>query len=287
MLLALALVVGKLYFLEDVSRTYFECSWCLSTKALPYEGQFLLLLVLLNLLAVNVPWRALSVTLRITSIGLLFITAIDLIVTSQFWVRLSEQYFLEFSTQFGSTKEFLIATFASTWQLLALLFATVLVLMTIARYLIQDQQKGIPLTVHAVACLAMFGCNLVESSEFHEEFLKNSIQAFFSPTTYKKPYSKEFRAAASTARSEVPMCYEGVDSRKDVILVIVESLSSYHSSLFSGLNDWTPELDAISKEGLRFSNFYANGVNTEQGLVSLLTGEPPVTSVEVQGSPPP
>jgi arylsulfatase A-like enzyme len=46
--------------------------------------------------------------------------------------------------------------------------------------------------------------------------------------------------------------------------------------LFSGINNWLPEFDAASQDGLRLTNFFANGFTTEQGLIALLTGEPPI-----------
>ena len=42
----------------------------------------------------------------------------------------------------------------------------------------------------------------------------------------------------------------------------------------SGLHDWVPELDALAGQGLLLTHFLANGIDTEAGLISLLSGEP-------------
>jgi len=57
---------------------------------------------------------------------------------------------------------------------------------------------------------------------------------------------------------------------------MVESLSSYQSNFFSGINNWTPQLDAIAAKNLSFTNFYANGFATEDALIAALTGMLPL-----------
>lgn len=57
---------------------------------------------------------------------------------------------------------------------------------------------------------------------------------------------------------------------------MMESLSSYQSSYFSGIKNWTPNLDSIAKRNRAYTNFYANGFTTEDGEISLLTGLLPI-----------
>lgn len=61
-------------------------------------------------------------------------------------------------------------------------------------------------------------------------------------------------------------------NRRNVILIIVESWSSYQSSAFGGLHNWTPELDQIARAGTRYDHVYAGGYNTNEGLINLLGG---------------
>jgi lipoteichoic acid synthase len=62
----------------------------------------------------------------------------------------------------------------------------------------------------------------------------------------------------------------------DVVLVIVESLSAADSARTSGLRNLLPDLDALSRNGTLFRNFIANFEASEGGIVSLLSGVPPV-----------
>lgn len=72
---------------------------------------------------------------------------------------------------------------------------------------------------------------------------------------------------------------EGLGKSPNIILLIVESLSSCHSQFFSGINNYTPHFDAIAKENISFTNFFANGCTTEHALIALLLGKVPLHGV--------
>lgn len=61
-----------------------------------------------------------------------------------------------------------------------------------------------------------------------------------------------------------------------IVMVVMESLSSYHSYHWGGINRWTPQLDRVSKRQRAYRNTVANGFNTAGGLVALLTGDVPL-----------
>lgn len=88
------------------------------------------------------------------------------------------------------------------------------------------------------------------------------------------PYSEAF--AEHLRVDESSSCLNGAISRHNIIIVMVESLSAYQSRFFSGIEDWTPNLDAIAERNLAFTNFYANGFVTEDGEIALLTGLLPI-----------
>ncbi|MGD8384983.1 MAG: sulfatase-like hydrolase/transferase, partial [Lysobacterales bacterium] len=65
-------------------------------------------------------------------------------------------------------------------------------------------------------------------------------------------------------------------SRPDIVLVIVESLSSINSRKVSGVGDLLGRFDRIADDGLLFRNFFANHQASEGGIISLLSGVPPI-----------
>ncbi len=69
--------------------------------------------------------------------------------------------------------------------------------------------------------------------------------------------------------------------RPNIILVMIESLSTYHTRLFSEENSTMPRFEAISEKGATFRDFFANGHNTNGGLIAMFTGTPPLPTTKV------
>lgn len=67
---------------------------------------------------------------------------------------------------------------------------------------------------------------------------------------------------------------KGQKQKKNVILLVVESLSSYQSAFFSGINKNTPHIDELAKQGIAFTNYYSNGFHTDTGNFAILTSIP-------------
>lgn len=91
-----------------------------------------------------------------------------------------------------------------------------------------------------------------------------------------RPYSREFWLRTRGSVGPALQCERSQAHRPSIIVVVVESLSLYHSRLFSGRNDFTPRLDALAAQGTWFASFHANGFSTETGLIALLTGTVPI-----------
>lgn len=70
-------------------------------------------------------------------------------------------------------------------------------------------------------------------------------------------------------------------AKPNVILIILESFTAKIIRPLGGIPDITPSLNALTKEGILFTNFYSSGDRTDKGLVSILSGYPaqPRTSI--------
>jgi len=89
------------------------------------------------------------------------------------------------------------------------------------------------------------------------------------------PYSSSFLQASSTLFSGPEGPFQaGLSQKKDVIILFVESLSSYQSRFFSAIRDYTPHLDEIARDHTAFVNFHANSYYSTAGRVSLFAGIP-------------
>jgi len=67
----------------------------------------------------------------------------------------------------------------------------------------------------------------------------------------------------------------GPEKKLNVILVMVESLSSDYLAFFGNDEHLTPNLDALIAQSLFFSNFYATGTRTTRGLEAVTLSIPP------------
>ena len=65
-------------------------------------------------------------------------------------------------------------------------------------------------------------------------------------------------------------------SKPNIILLVVESLSSINSNSMSGMPGLLDGFDELAEEGVLFKNFFANHQASEGGLIALLGGFPPM-----------
>jgi len=80
----------------------------------------------------------------------------------------------------------------------------------------------------------------------------------------------EFYAGLKHAAAVIPA------SKPDIILLIIESLSSINSEKVSGSPGFLEAFDELAEEGVLFINFFANHQASEGGLIALLGGFPPM-----------
>ena len=94
----------------------------------------------------------------------------------------------------------------------------------------------------------------------------------------RPPVSRYRESDVDAYRSEYDALFDApiARTRRDIVLVIVESLSSADSHRTSGLRDLLPRFDALSRKGMLFRNFFANFEASEGGILALLSGVPPL-----------
>lgn len=71
----------------------------------------------------------------------------------------------------------------------------------------------------------------------------------------------------------------------NVVLISVESLSASFLGTYGNPKSITPRLDALAKEGLNFTHFFATGTRTVRGLEALSLGIPPAPGQAVVRRP--
>ncbi|ODU42729.1 sulfatase-like hydrolase/transferase [uncultured Aquimonas sp.] len=94
-------------------------------------------------------------------------------------------------------------------------------------------------------------------------------------------YSPAFvQALEQRVQAPALHCEAGQARRPNVLVLIWESLSTYHSGLgreaAADSDSWVPEFDAVARANTWFSAFHANGFTTDHGLIALIAGDYPL-----------
>lgn len=111
-------------------------------------------------------------------------------------------------------------------------------------------------------------------------FLKSAIRKDKNiyPSDFYKSAEKEFQLLMQTSGETTQVISA---TKPNILLIILESFTANIVKPLGGLDDVTPRLNELSKEGIFFTNFYASGDRTDKGLVSILSAYPaqPRTSI--------
>ena len=100
-----------------------------------------------------------------------------------------------------------------------------------------------------------------------------SVVKNMGPQAVVSDYSKEqiaFYAELGRQPAAIPV------SKPNIILLVVESLSSINSNKTSGVGNLLGGFDKLAEEGVLFPNFFANHQASEGGVIALLGGFPPM-----------
>ena len=66
---------------------------------------------------------------------------------------------------------------------------------------------------------------------------------------------------------------DGLNRRKNVVILMVESLSVAYSNYFSGLKGYTPNIDMLAEKNASFLNYHSTGMETSPATYSVMTGK--------------
>lgn len=69
---------------------------------------------------------------------------------------------------------------------------------------------------------------------------------------------------------------DSIPTRKNVVMILMESMSAHLMSAYGNTGNLTPFLDSLYKESLTFRNFYSSGIHTNHGMYSTLYSFPAI-----------
>lgn len=121
---------------------------------------------------------------------------------------------------------------------------------------------------------------------FVEAFLDNELDYHkFYSTAPEETVNQTVRGILKENHSEYvspsgpditrKISHPGAEIRKNVVFIVMESMSGNYMQTFGSKDNITPNLDALTKESLFFSNLYATGTRTVRGLEAVTLSIPP------------
>lgn len=118
--------------------------------------------------------------------------------------------------------------------------------------------------------------------KFYYAFTHNELDYFkfyktLTPKTAEKLFLEQFNPP-QLLRSINP---EGVEMKKNVVLISIESLSADFLKHYGNKDNITPFLDSLATKSLLFTNLYATGNRTVRGLEALTLCIPPTAGESV------
>lgn len=115
----------------------------------------------------------------------------------------------------------------------------------------------------------------------HEHAVWNVLEANRPTTRVKKTSAVSLEKALATMALSPEQCISNNEhiNKPNIIVLLLESWSSWQSRLFGGSEDWTPHLDQIAQENHYLTQFYANGYMTSGGEISVITGTAPIPAM--------
>ena len=164
-------------------------------------------------------------------------------------------------------------------------------------------RRSAALGLWLVLCAGLYGASRMEQAQFSAnaeagELAANGTYNLFYAFWHNEIYYDRFYAtepnatvAADTRRllSEENSHFvkaegedftrlirpRGPERHKNVVLVVMESMSADYMAAFGNTQNLTPELDALAKQGLFFTQTYATGTRTVRGLEAVTLSIPP------------
>ncbi len=70
--------------------------------------------------------------------------------------------------------------------------------------------------------------------------------------------------------------FETIPNRKNVVLVLMESMAAWKLAYFGNKENRTPFIDSLFKQSIAFTNMYSNGVHTYAGIYGVNFGYPEI-----------
>jgi hypothetical protein len=281
-----ALLLRKMLYIQDSLGARAGCARCLWLPVLQHDAVVFGALLLLYAASSWVASKLLGAALRIVFLSFAVVYAIDVVIIARFSTRLFLGDAQEMSGEIRSAYTLIRtalsgATEGGATAPAAMAIGVVVVLALVGRFVAGD----VPLPRAARATMLAAAASLVGFRflplryAYVSSWMYENVFELNRGMGIDRPYPEAFKQELRASFRDPPICAPGRGVRPNVILLVVEALSSYQSRHFSGLHDHTPELDEIAQRNTSLLEFHANGFRTTGGMIALVAGQFPLPAI--------
>jgi len=257
------------------------CEGCFHRSVVVHDLSYLSAVVLLLLLGFRFRGAYLAGLLRLLALLALLIYAADIVVSRELFARLRFGDVLLFGGDPAVLKKHLDNTgLAGTRMWLVAALGAAVALLVLCWPSLRGIRGRFGVLLMALSVTGIAAGQMIYPGQYVHDWGLRNVLAENLNTGVSQPYGDATVRAALSAPPPALHCSPGRNERDDVIVLVLESWSPYQSALFGGMNDWTPELDAIARENAYFTRMQAAGFTTNEGLMGLLAGTELVSPVK-------
>lgn len=221
-----------------------------------------------------------------------------------FWDFKIDATIFNYLSTFGSVTNSISGAYLTAglaaWVLVSILFFLVLRTATPTDFRFPPRARRIPVTLLSLLlCALMFlgirggigrstanvGMVYFSPNQFLNHSAVNPVFSLFSSMAKSRNYSRMGRfysaARADSLYQSLLISPESVDTdsllttrRPNVLIVILESFAGTFVGAMGNPAGITPQFDALTREGVFFTQFYSTSYRTDRGVLSILSGYP-------------
>lgn len=282
LVLVLALVMGlRADRVEAVVGAYTGCSECVRWPAMGHDGWLLAAALALLAGAWLVRSSLVQVALRLLVVALVVVVAGDVVLTGLLNHRLYFADVVRFGGETQANWSVLRASLASPGGWLKVVAALGMFVLLVATCLPDRRRPRLARRMAGLAALtacAAFAILALSPVHYVHASLTRNVLEINVAHGSRRTFSQAFiEAERGKAASLANICERNPSpERPNVIIVLAESLSAWHSRLLGGPADWTPRLDALARANHYFTRFYSSGFTTSGAEVAIGSGQLPI-----------
>lgn len=233
-------------------------------------------LVPVFLLALSMLFRSKCIKIGILIFSLLFMILVGVDHFAQ--VVFSSRYFIDTTAKFATSLLDGIPFFLNYLRTYSGFYYILSVIMLVITFFAIFRQKLLLKTKYFftlcyVLIISFCGILFFNNNQYSQFYnvIQVNVNGLFTDGDYKRDYNRYKPFSVEQLEYKT---YKGLDQRKSVIVLLIESLGCNVTYLCGNSKNYSPYINQLAEENVWFPNYYSNNYHTNGALFTITTGLP-------------